>query len=77
MDPNSLIALAAIVLSSLTFIATQFGSKRTATAAYVLQLEKRVEALESDLEACSAEKNNLRDQNITLLRRLVLAEGVK
>ncbi len=52
MEPASVIALVAVSLSALTFIATQFGSRRTATASYVSTLEKRVETLEDNLERC-------------------------
>lgn len=66
----SWIALAALLLSALTFVSTQFGSRRTATASYVAQLERRVEDLEKDLVEERERSRGLVAENIELLRRL-------
>ena len=54
-NPTAIIALSAIVLSSLTFVATQIGIRRTAKADYVRQLEDKVKYLEHALEIAQAE----------------------
>jgi hypothetical protein len=75
MTATEVIALVAIGLSALTFIATQFGSRRTATASYVSSLEKRVEVLESDLERCQERNLVLHDENVSLMRKLLRNGG--
>ena len=75
MEPASVIALVAVSLSALTFIATQFGSRRTATASYVSTLERRIEALELDLERCQERNGVLHDENVSLMRKLLRNGG--
>lgn len=70
MSPVAWIAAASIVLSLLTFIGTQFGSKRTATASYVTQLEGRVKTLEQELIRCEDRGKVLFDENVALMRKL-------
>lgn len=74
-DSTAIIAVAAIVLSALTFIATQFGSKRTATASYVEQLEKRVALLEKEVGLKDARIEELEEENLRYLRKLVALGG--
>jgi hypothetical protein len=64
------IALASTAIAVLTFVSTQFGSKRASTTSYVEQLERRVTYLETRLEAAEREKEELHDENFRLLRRL-------
>lgn len=71
MDAVTVIALTAIVLSALTFIATQFGSKRTATADYVSQLEHRVETLEKELNLQRLRNIELEAENLRLMRKIL------
>lgn len=75
MEPASVIALVAVSLSALTFIATQFGSRRTATASYVSTLEKRVETLEDNLERCQERNAVLHEENVSLMRKLLRNGG--
>lgn len=74
MDPTVLIALTALLLAALTFIATQFGNKRTATASYVTELEKRVEKLEAESARKDVRIAELETENLRLMRKL-LANG--
>jgi membrane protein implicated in regulation of membrane protease activity len=64
------IAIASVVLSVLTFVATQFGSRRTANASYLTQLENRVAKLERDLVRCEERGRVLFDENVALMRKL-------
>jgi hypothetical protein len=59
-----------LILSVLTFVATQFGSRRTANASYLTQLEQRVEKLEADLVRCQERSVVLFDENVALMRKL-------
>lgn len=70
MDAAVVISLASLGLAALTFVATQFGSRRTATASYVEQLEARVEFLEARLEKTEVENERLHDENFRLLRQV-------
>lgn len=65
------IALGSFLLSVVTFVATQFGGKRTATASYVSQLETRVKDLEGKVSALSAENDRLFNENVALMKKLV------
>ena len=69
MDAPTIIALSALGLSALTFVAMQFGGRRTATASYVQQLEKRVEKLEQEVARKDARIEELEDLNFRLQRR--------
>jgi hypothetical protein len=66
----STIAVVSLILSVLTFVATQFGSRRTANASYLTQLEQRVEKLEADLVRCQERSVVLFDENVALMRKL-------
>ena len=74
METSSVVALVAIGLSALTFVATQFGSKRTATASYVTGLERRVAALELENEQLRNRNAVITDENLGLMKKL-LANG--
>jgi Tfp pilus assembly protein PilN len=69
------IAAASIVLSVMTFVATQFGSRRTANASYLTQLENRVEKLEKELVRCQERGQTLFDENVALMRKLNARNG--
>ena len=49
MTATLVISLSAVVLSTLTFIASQVGISRTAKQDYVRQLEQKVQYLEHEL----------------------------
>ena len=70
MDTANVIALVALGLSALTFVATQLTSKRSARQDYVEELEQRIEVLEERLEIVTRERDSLRDENLFLLRKL-------
>lgn len=65
----TIISLCAVLLSTLTFIATQYGTKRTATATYVKELEAKV----SRLELRVAE---LQEENLRLMRMFLRKENL-
>jgi outer membrane murein-binding lipoprotein Lpp len=71
MDPVASIALAAFLLSVLTFAATQFGTKRTAAASYVTQLEARVKKLEEETARKDIRIVELEAENLRLMRKLI------
>ncbi len=75
MEPSTWIAVGALGLALLTFVATQFGSRRTATASYVSSLERRIELQDERIAILEAENRSLRNENIALMRRIVKAEN--
>lgn len=70
MDSTAIIAIAAIVLSLLTFIATQVGARRASTEGYVTALERRVAASEKDISDCQRRNKELEEENVRLMRRV-------
>lgn len=71
MDATQAIVLGAFLISVLTFVSTQFGSKRTATASYVRELETRIERLEKELVYKDARIHELETENIGLMKRIL------
>ena len=63
---TAIIACSAVLLSALTFVATQVGIRRTVAADYVRQLEQRVAFLENQVEGLLKENRSLTRE---LLRR--------
>jgi regulator of replication initiation timing len=77
MNPYSLIALASMGISLLTFIVMQLGMKHTVKTDLIDELEKRITALERELKTCEdhikaleQENSTLMKENIALLRKV-------
>lgn len=71
MSPAVWISCGALLLALITFVATQFGSKRTSTASYLTQLEGRVKHLEDELNAANLRIIQLERENVSLMRQLL------
>lgn len=68
------VAVAAIVLSALTFIASQRELGRRGRATYLAELEKKVAELERRIETCEADRQELHEENFRLMRRVTRLE---
>lgn len=71
MDATTIISLSALLLAVGTFVATQLGTKKTATKDYVEQLERRVATLERSLEYEKLRAAELEAENLRLMRLIV------
>jgi hypothetical protein len=69
------IAIGALFLSFLAFVASQLTTHRSASAAYVKGLEARIEALEDDLTTANKRVVELEGENLRLMRRLMANGG--
>jgi hypothetical protein len=74
VDASAIIALSALLLSALTFAATQIGTRRSASETYVRELEGRIEALERELGVTRIRNTELEAENLRLMR-IVLKEA--
>jgi hypothetical protein len=75
METSSIIALGALGIAALTFVATQLAARR---AGIESASERRIRELEQDLEHCVEDKVRLErrnidiaDENLRLLRKVV------
>jgi len=64
------ISVAALLLSVITFAATQIGLLSAAKVKRVAELENRVRFLEVQLENCEQERDRYMRENLELLRRI-------
>ncbi len=69
------IPAAALVVAVAGFAFTYLSLRQTASTAYIQQLERRVEHLESELKEALRLVQQTRDENVDLLRRLLQATG--
>lgn len=70
INPYAALSWASVVISFLTFVATQLTSRRREGGDYVDRIEARVSKLETDLKECRSHAKNLLEENIELLRRI-------
>jgi hypothetical protein len=82
MDAVTAVSVAAFGISLLTFLATQFGMKRSASSDYVINLERRVELQHDKIEdqdkeitALKTRVRMLEDERIVLLERIVRGQN--
>lgn len=78
VGPGPWIAMAALIVAITAVLLTVFGSRTRENKDYLDQLQKRLEAVEEDLERCEArckelesERNELRSDNYDLMRRII------
>lgn len=69
------IPLAALIIAVAGIIFTVVSLRRTASTAYINQLERRIELLEKQLVKAMDENAALRSENYDLLQRLFHATG--
>lgn len=70
VNPYTALPVAAMVISLMTFVATQLTSRRREGKDYLGRVEDRNEKLEKDLEDCKRRNAELLEENILLLRRI-------
>lgn len=75
MTPPVIVAIAALVIAALSFVASQREFKRRAKTDYVVGLEKRIEECEDDRTQLHKKLDDLEEENVRLLRRIVRLEG--
>ncbi len=73
MTSTTVISLVALLLSVLTFVATQFNARRSSSAGYIRRLEEQVKDLTVRVEDLERVNRDLRAENVDLLRQLVAA----
>ena len=72
---DALIPFSALLISCATLIFSILGMRRKANGDRVETLHQKIERLERELSDAKREIQRLRDENVTLLRKLFLAEG--
>ena len=71
MEMTWIVPLIALLISVMTFIATQISIRRSADENYVKSLETRLVRCEAEMNDCQAERKRLTDENLDLMRRLM------
>lgn len=69
------IPLAALIISCAGIAFTWLTLRQTASVAYTQQLERRITHLERELELALQLVRTTREENLDLLRRLLVASG--
>ncbi len=76
------VAIAAIVLSALTFIASQHDARRRGQVAYLADLERRfaeqakqLSELQARVDTCENDRQKLHDDNFRLMQRVLKLEN--
>jgi hypothetical protein len=74
LNPYSVIELCAFLISAISVVVMQIGTKKSGSKDYIIELEHRTKYAEEKLEICEENCKELRDQNLTLLIRLARIE---
>lgn len=69
------IPLVALLISVITFVASQVSMKHMADGKYVESIEERVKRLEQELLIANTRIRELTTENIELMRQLLLKSG--